>query len=426
MAPVSSRVALVLACFIGGCECSTTSTSRLIQALVDRNASLAFELISHGSEDVSALDVITPLYAAQQYISRANVRRKLLKRLIAAGADADGATQDGTTPLMLAAYQGDLKSVQVLLDAGADPLRCNDDGYNAVTSAMGRGHRELADDLSAHSHDAWTELVGRVEAHVGAVHAQLERLYREVCRPSADQPATLPTPDEQAVGDVNVPSCAALREAGLEEYYGNLNMLLVEAWRAKVLGALRNVSDSWKTPPQAELLRAGGAERGEHSGGIFVMELSPTATGGGTMAVLMIGIHRMPMHKARRLLGAAGADGADAPRAPPVTDALVGMAKEWCDTRRFIRLFVCPYAGLEDRLQPLGFSPVDDPDIELWFGHLKLRGGVCEDAQLHAYDCVGFRAGTRTLPDGYRPMRDAKREAEAAAEASSKDRKDEL
>ena len=85
----------------GGAE----SISPLIQALVEDNVTLANLLLDAGA-DVAVLDTITPLYAAQEYVSKRKARHAMLRRLLAAGAQVDQTTQDGTTTLMLAAYHG--------------------------------------------------------------------------------------------------------------------------------------------------------------------------------------------------------------------------------------------------------------------------------------------------------------------------------
>ena len=90
---------------------------------------------------------------------------------------------------------------------------------------------------------ACSALQAQVEAHVALVHGELQEIVTSLC--PTDPPLHVPSPWEQQPGEagqernVNVPSCDKLREAGLEAYYGNLNMLLVEAWLAKILPALR-------------------------------------------------------------------------------------------------------------------------------------------------------------------------------------------
>ena len=58
------------------------SASPLIEAIVNDNASLALQLLSDGAAP-AALDVITPLYAAQEYIANSRERRRLLRALLA-------------------------------------------------------------------------------------------------------------------------------------------------------------------------------------------------------------------------------------------------------------------------------------------------------------------------------------------------------
>ena len=125
------------------------SSSPLIKAIIDNDAKLALRLIADGV-DVNAYDVITPLYAAQEYVHNTRTRHKLVDRLLRAGARADTPTRDGSTPLMLAAEQGDVRSSDMLLARGADPLRTNEGGYSAIGAAFFSGHNELARMLQEH------------------------------------------------------------------------------------------------------------------------------------------------------------------------------------------------------------------------------------------------------------------------------------
>jgi len=129
---------------------STESTVPLIQALVDDNFSLFGELLAADASQVNGLDVITPLYAAQEYVRSSRQRHDAIRRLLKAGALADQPTQDGSTPLMRAAYDGDVRSAQLLLDRGADPLRTNMQGQNAISVAQSARHGELAEMLREH------------------------------------------------------------------------------------------------------------------------------------------------------------------------------------------------------------------------------------------------------------------------------------
>ena len=121
------------------------STVPLIQALIDEDLPKFRELLKQHPEQVNGRDVITPLYAAQEYVRSSRSRHDALLKLLRAGASPDLATNDGSTPLMLAAYQGDVRSAQILLDYGADPLRRNMQEHDAVSAAQRGGHSELAE-----------------------------------------------------------------------------------------------------------------------------------------------------------------------------------------------------------------------------------------------------------------------------------------
>merc|ERR1712054_607760 len=113
---------------------------------VGEKVQAAYSLIDSGV-DLDALDVITPLYAAQEYVRSSKQRHALLKRMLNKGAAVDGPTQDGTTTLMLASYHGDVRSAHLLLEHGADPLRKNNAGYDAMAAASQSNNLELAETL---------------------------------------------------------------------------------------------------------------------------------------------------------------------------------------------------------------------------------------------------------------------------------------
>ena len=156
---------------------------------------------------------------------------------------------------------------------------------------------------------ACSALQAQVEAHVALVHGELQEMVTSLC--PTDPALGVPSPWEQQREEagqernVNVPSCDKLRETGLEAYYGNLNMLLVEAWLAKILPALRRPLQRGKIlqVPSAELITL--QADGLLGGAIFVQQLR-LPTGAAAPAAMMLGIHRLPRHKAmRQMLGRA-------------------------------------------------------------------------------------------------------------------------
>jgi len=73
----------------------------------------------------------------------------VVRALIPATHDIDARQGGGWTPLMLAAANGMVDSVALLLDAGADRALTNDAGKTAVALAREHGHTDLAARLSA-------------------------------------------------------------------------------------------------------------------------------------------------------------------------------------------------------------------------------------------------------------------------------------
>ena len=73
-------------------------------------------------------------------LEQLDMARSLLER----GADVDHRNESGSTPLMLAAYNGKIEVARMLLDAGADPTVKNQHGYTALDYARERNHPEIA------------------------------------------------------------------------------------------------------------------------------------------------------------------------------------------------------------------------------------------------------------------------------------------
>jgi len=69
---------------------------------------------------------------------------EIVAALVEAGADVNVSQRHGWTPLHGAAQHGDVATVDVLLDGGADPAACNDDGTTAADLADRAGQSMLA------------------------------------------------------------------------------------------------------------------------------------------------------------------------------------------------------------------------------------------------------------------------------------------
>jgi ankyrin repeat protein len=72
---------------------------------------------------------------------------EVVAALIDAGADVNARQRHGWTPLLGAAQNGSLASVERLLAAGADPAARNDDGNTAIDVARAAGHDAIVASL---------------------------------------------------------------------------------------------------------------------------------------------------------------------------------------------------------------------------------------------------------------------------------------
>jgi ankyrin repeat protein len=85
--------------------------------------------------DPKQRDVRTSLGSTPLHLAAMNGDLGPMKALIAAGADPNARDNDGATPLHMAAYASRPKHVQMLLEAGADPLAKTDNGRDAGSMA---------------------------------------------------------------------------------------------------------------------------------------------------------------------------------------------------------------------------------------------------------------------------------------------------
>jgi ankyrin repeat protein len=118
----------------------------LISAISNKDEKIALLLIDSGialgaNEDPGE----TPLFYA--------IRQPMLpvvKALVLAGADVNYIGLYKTTPLMDAAYQGDMEITRFLIESGADKRIQNSDGDTAFTIAQKQKHDELLELLRPH------------------------------------------------------------------------------------------------------------------------------------------------------------------------------------------------------------------------------------------------------------------------------------
>ena len=100
-----------------------------------------------------------------------------MRTLLAQGADPNGTTEGGQTPLIRAAVSGHTHVVRLLLEAGGDPRSKDSRGLSAIDWAERRGFAELSDLLkqaanttsSESSTDTSTEVIQRQQPREPAV-----------------------------------------------------------------------------------------------------------------------------------------------------------------------------------------------------------------------------------------------------------------
>lgn len=121
---------------------SPQDESPLMMAALKGQLELAKLLIARGA------DVNKPGWAPLHYAAT-NGHLELMQLLLEENAYIDAESPNGSTPLMMAALYGSPEAVQLLLDAGADPLLKNQLGLSAIDFAFRGNRRDVADRIAA-------------------------------------------------------------------------------------------------------------------------------------------------------------------------------------------------------------------------------------------------------------------------------------
>jgi ankyrin repeat protein len=106
----------------------------LMLAAITNHLELAKLLIERGA------DVNKPGWTPLHYASTRG-HRELMRLLLDNEAYIDSEAEDGTTPLMMAAYGAPALAVKLLLEEGADPTLVNSSNFSALDLAL-RGDRQ--------------------------------------------------------------------------------------------------------------------------------------------------------------------------------------------------------------------------------------------------------------------------------------------
>lgn len=109
----------------------------LLEAGADPNSKVG----SSGQINSTALGKITSMALN----SKSQEEYQIIEMFLSHGANANLTTKTGTTPLMQAAYKGDVRLVKLFLEHGADPNLKDKQGSTALDMAKKKNHQEVID-----------------------------------------------------------------------------------------------------------------------------------------------------------------------------------------------------------------------------------------------------------------------------------------
>ena len=109
----------------------------LMLAAISNQLELAKVLIERGA------DVNKPGWTPLHYASTRG-HRQMMRLLLNNDAYIDAETDNGTTPLMMAAYYASPLAVKLLLEEGADPTLVNSANVSALDMALSKDHQQSA------------------------------------------------------------------------------------------------------------------------------------------------------------------------------------------------------------------------------------------------------------------------------------------
>lgn len=112
----------IISFYVLGCANNNISSNnkdvRLIEAVRKQDSSLVQQLINAGVD----IDTVIPGRSGTALISAVKTKNIVMVRLLLSnGANVNLINNDGESPLLFAAYQGDENLIKILLKAGANP-----------------------------------------------------------------------------------------------------------------------------------------------------------------------------------------------------------------------------------------------------------------------------------------------------------------
>lgn len=93
------------------------------------------------------VSVNRPNWTALHYAA-ASGNNQIIQMLLNQGAHLNALSPNKTTPIMMAAWEGHIFSVKLLLDSGADASLRNEAGLTALDIAVKSGHKDIAEGLA--------------------------------------------------------------------------------------------------------------------------------------------------------------------------------------------------------------------------------------------------------------------------------------
>ena len=113
----------------------------MIPLLLEAGADPDSKVGSAGKINSTALGRLT----SRALVSKNEEDYQIIEMFLSRGADPNQATKSGTTPLMQAAYKGNVKFVKLFLKYGADPNLKDKQGKTALDMAKKKNHQQVID-----------------------------------------------------------------------------------------------------------------------------------------------------------------------------------------------------------------------------------------------------------------------------------------
>lgn len=253
---------------------SRDRVSALVEAILANAPLVVRQLLSAGASP-GAAHGDTPLCVA--VLDGPDTVHELLNH----GADPRERRSDGWNPLMLAAWRGDRRLVQLLLEHGADPTACVGDRLmDAATIAAVHGHTDCRDVLTTAGQLAgpplealWTRIGDWCEENAPELHAAFEQTVLESPTPESWTGLPADAAEQLVQWPSGLPFFGGMASLGGDRAYAHWERLCEETWPEDVpdLGD-EPVRPVWWDPAWVPVARSGDVA-------LMFVDRAPLATG---------------------------------------------------------------------------------------------------------------------------------------------------